>query len=277
MAHYLTWPLAILKRAMTDVALGRFETRVKLRMGKRRDEIVDLSEDCDRMAKQLKLLVESQQNLLYEISHELRSPLTRMRVAISLLQLDHGHTDLLDRIERESKRMDALIGALLTLARAHGRLQSIRRSPVDVMELLALAIDNAQFEAEAKESRIAFERCSAFITRANEELLYRCFENILRNAVRYTNPNTAILVSTEINHEDNQLTVLITDHGPGVEESRLATIFQPFERGERDSTVGFGLGLAIASRAVSIHDGSISASNTPPHGLTVKISLPRTE
>jgi len=275
MAYYLAWPLAYLRRAMGDVALGRFETRVRPMMGRRRDEIVDLAEDCDRMANQLKLLVEAQQQLLHDISHELRSPLTRLQAAIGLLQQDPARQEMLGRIQRESGRMDTLIEALLTLARVQGRPESIERETVDIVELLAVIVEDAQFEAGIKGCRVSLQACPDFVSRASGELLYRCFENVLRNAVRYTRPDTTVLVSAEVSPDMRWLRVLITDQGPGVENQRLRSIFQPFERGPNDADAGFGLGLAIALRSVEMHGGTIEAHNEPSGGLSVEIILPR--
>lgn len=273
MAYYLAWPLAYLRRAMSDVAQGRFETRVKPAMGKRRDEIVDLAEDCDRMANQLKVLVQAQQHLLHDISHELRSPLTRMQAAIGLLRQDPARMEMLERIEHESERMDTLIEALLTLARLQGRPESIEREPVDIIELLAMIVEDAQFEAGIKGCRVHLQACPPFIACVSGELLYRCFENVIRNAVRYTRPDTTVLVSARINPDASRLTVAISDHGPGVDNDRLHSIFQPFERGAGDASVGFGLGLAIAARAVQMHGGSIVARNESGGGLTVEVNL----
>lgn len=273
MAYYLAWPLAYLRRAMNDAAHGRFETRVKPAMGKRRDEIVDLAEDCDRMANQLKVLVEAQQHLLHDISHELRSPLTRMRAAIGLLRQDAARVEVLERIERESERMDTLIEALLTLARLQGRPESIEREPVDIIELLTMIVEDAQFEAGINGCRVHLQACPSFIACVSGELLYRCFENVIRNAVRYTRVNSTVWVFAVVNPDANRLTVRITDQGPGVENDRLHSIFHPFERGAGDTSVGFGLGLAIAARAVQMHGGSILARNEPGGGLTVEINL----
>lgn len=273
MAYYLAWPLAYLRRAMSDAAEGRFETRVKPAMGKRRDEIVDLAEDCDRMANQLKVLVEAQQHLLHDISHELRSPLTRMQAAIGLLRQDAARVEMLERVEREAERMDTLIEALLTLARLQGRPESIERECVDIIELLAMIVEDAQFEAGIKGCRVHLQACPPFIACASGELLYRCFENVIRNAVRYTRPGTAVLVSAQVSPDANRLNVRITDHGPGVDNDRLQRIFHPFERGVGDASVGFGLGLAIAARAVQMHGGNIVARNEPGGGLTVEVNL----
>ncbi|MCF5724477.1 HAMP domain-containing sensor histidine kinase [Pseudomonas syringae] len=273
MAYYLAWPLAHLKRAMSDAAQGRFETRVKPAMGQRRDEIVDLAEDCDRMANQLKVLVHAQQHLLHDISHELRSPLTRIQAAIGLFRQDCSRVEMLERIERESERMDTLIEALLTLARLQGRPESIERESLDITELLKMIVEDAQFEAGIKGSRVELNACPPFIACVSGELLYRCFENVIRNAVRYTRPNTAVRVSAQVNAEGNRLNVSITDQGPGVDSERLQSIFNPFERGAGDASVGFGLGLAIAARAVQMHGGSIVARNETGGGLTVEIHL----
>ncbi|NVZ71847.1 sensor histidine kinase [Pseudomonas costantinii] len=273
MAYYLAWPLAYLRRAMSDVAQGRFETRVKPAMGKRRDEIVDLAENCDRMANQLKVMVEAQQHLLHDISHELRSPLTRMQAAIGLLRQDSARLEMLERIERESERMDTLIEALLTLARLQGRPESIERESVDIVELLAMIVEDAQFEAGLKGCHVHLPACPPFIACVSGELLYRCFENVIRNAVRYTRPDSSVRVSAQVSTDGNRLKVRITDQGPGVEIDRLQSIFHPFERGVGDASVGFGLGLAIAARAVQMHGGSIVARNEPGGGLTVEVNL----
>lgn len=273
MAYYLAWPLAYLRRAMSDAAHGRFETRVKPAMGKRRDEIVDLAEDCDRMANQLKVLVEAQQHLLHDISHELRSPLTRMQAAIGLLRQDAARVEMLERIEREAERMDTLIEALLTLARLQGRPESIEREAVDISELLAMIVEDAQFEAGIKGCRVQLQSSPPFIACVSGELLYRCFENVIRNAVRYTRVDTTVQVYAQVSPDRKRLTVRITDQGPGVENHRLHNIFQPFERGVGDTSVGFGLGLAIAARAVQMHGGSIVARNEEGGGLSVEINL----
>ncbi|EIK95746.1 histidine kinase, Classic [Pseudomonas sp. M47T1] len=275
LAYYLVWPLVHLRRAMHSVAQGRFDTRVKPIMGRRRDEIVDLAEDCDRMATQLKLLVDAQQHLLHDISHELRSPLTRMRAAIGLLLQDPHRLEMLGRIERESERIDILIEELLTLARVQGRPESLDSERLDVIELLADIVEDAQFEAGIKHCTVQLDAPESFVSCVNGELLYRCFENVVRNAVRYTWPSTTVRVVAVANAAGDSLTVRITDQGPGVEHHRLQSIFSPFERGVAQPAAGFGLGLAIAQRAVELHGGRISASNLPEGGLSVAIHLPR--
>jgi signal transduction histidine kinase len=271
LALYLLRPLAHLRRAMSCLAKGQFEIRIKHLMGKRQDEIVDLAADCDVMADQLKLLVESQQQLLHDISHELRSPLTRMHAAIGLLRQDPARHEMLGRIERESERIDTLIEELLTLARVQARPDSVERERVDIVELLEEITEDAQFEAAAKNCRVLLQANGPFVSRVSGELLYRAFENVIRNAVRYAATATDVQVIAEV---DEQLTVKILDRGPGVERRRLHTMFNPFERGADDAG-GFGLGLAIALRAIEMHGGRIAAHNMPEGGLMVQITLPQ--
>jgi signal transduction histidine kinase len=272
---YLTRPLAWLREAMGQVAQGRFDVRVKPRLGKRRDEIVELAEDCDRMAGQLKALVQAQQNLLHDISHELRSPLTRMHAAIGLMRQQPDRLDMLERVERESRRMDDLIEQLLTLARAQARQGNRDFASVDVVELLAQIVEDARFEAGMKQCQVSLHAQGMFLIHGHEELLYRAFENIIRNAVRYTAAGTEVLVQASLAPGGQWLQVSVSDHGPGVEPARLQRIFEPFDRGTDESGDGFGLGLAIAQRAIALHGGSITALAADSGGLRVRIELPR--
>lgn len=272
---YLTRPLAWLREAMGQVAQGRFDVRVKPRLGKRRDEIVELAEDCDRMAGQLKALVQAQQNLLHDISHELRSPLTRMHAAIGLMRQQPDRLDMLERVERESRRMDDLIEQLLTLARAQARQGDSDFASVDVVELLAQIVEDARFEAGMKQCQVSLHAQRTFLIHGHEELLYRAFENIIRNAVRYTAAGTEVLVQAALAPGGQWLQVSVSDHGPGVEAARLQRIFEPFDRGTDNSGDGFGLGLAIAQRAIALHGGSITALAADSGGLRVRIELPQ--
>lgn len=272
---YLTRPLAWLREAMGQVAQGRFEVRVKPRLGKRRDEIVDLAEDCDRMAGQLETLVQAQQNLLHDISHELRSPLTRMHAAIGLMRQQPHRLDMLQRVERESRRMDDLIEHLLTLARAQSPQGANDFAAFDVIELLAQIVEDARFEAGVKGCQVSLQAQGRFVTEGHEELLYRAFENIIRNAIRHTGAGTEVAVRAVPGSGDRGLQIFVTDHGPGVEPARLRRIFEPFERGMDSKGDGFGLGLAIAQRAVALHGGRIAAQAAVGGGLCVRIELPQ--
>ncbi|MFJ4064272.1 ATP-binding protein [Pseudomonas sp. NPDC089996] len=272
---YLTRPLTWLREAMGQVAQGRFDVRVRPRLGRRRDEIVELAEDCDRMAGQLKALVEAQQQLLHDISHELRSPLTRLHVAIGLLRQQPEREAMLGRIERESRRMDDLIEQLLTLARVQSQQSQSEHGELDAVEVLAQIVEDARFEAGMKQAQVSLLGAGTFVTRGHEELLYRAFENVIRNAVRYTAPGSEVRVEAVLVGGGEQLQVHIVDQGPGVEPTRLQSIFEPFDRGGHSGADGFGLGLAIARRAIGLHQGSISATAGKAGGLSVAILLPR--
>jgi len=274
LSSYLVAPLMKLREAMGKVARGRFDTRVKPDMGRRRDEIVDLAEDCDRMANQLKVMADSQQQLLHDISHELRSPLTRMSAAIGLLRQEPTQLDMLERIERESERMDSLIEELLTLARMQSDVESLTRDQVDVISLLAAIVEDAEFEAGLKQCRVRLQAPGSFVAQVDSELLYRAFENVIRNAVRHTAVGTDVVVVANVQAQPLCLMVNVIDQGPGVDEACLQRIFQPFERGPENAAQGFGLGLAIALRAIEMHGGQIAARNRPGGGLVVDVLLP---
>ncbi|POD16382.1 HAMP domain-containing sensor histidine kinase [Pseudomonas syringae] len=274
LSSYLVAPLMKLREAMGKVARGRFDTRVKPDMGRRRDEIVDLAEDCDRMANQLKVMADSQQQLLHDISHELRSPLTRMSAAIGLLRQEPTQLDMLERIERESERMDSLIEELLTLARMQSDVESLTREKVDVISLLAAIVEDAEFEAGLKQCRVRLQAPGSFVAQVDSELLYRAFENVIRNAVRHTAVGTDVVVVANVQAQPLCLMVNVIDQGPGVDEECLQRIFQPFERGPENVAQGFGLGLAIALRAIEMHGGQIAARNRPGGGLVVDVLLP---
>ncbi|WDY60072.1 HAMP domain-containing sensor histidine kinase [Pseudomonas sp. PSKL.D1] len=273
-SFYLTRPLAWLRQAMGQVAQGRFDVRVRPRLGRRRDEIVDLAEDCDRMAGQLKALVQAQQHLLHDISHELRSPLTRMHAAIGLLRQQPEQPAMLERIERESRRMDDLIEQLLTLARAQSQQGEGECAEVDVIELLAQIVEHARFEAGMKHCTVVLNAKGPFVMRGHEELLYRAFENVIRNAVRFTAEATEVRVDAQVDAGGAGLRVSIVDQGPGVDPARLQSVFEPFDRGASSHGDGFGLGLAIARRAITLHQGSITASAPEAGGLRVVVELP---
>lgn len=275
LAWYLSRPLRHLRWALHSVAQGHFATRVRPRMGRRRDEIVDLGEDFDAMADRLQQLIEARQRLLHDISHELRSPLTRMQVAIGLLRQDPARTAaMVERIDTEAQRLDAMVGEVLTLARLEQGGAVIAREKVDLIDLLAAIVEDAAFEAEATGRAVRFSSHGTFVTVVAAEILCRAFENIIRNAVKYTHDGTAVEVHAETG-EDGILRVRVEDHGPGVPPEMLKKMFEPFVRLDATSgRSGFGLGLAIAQRAIESHGGKVWAESSPEGGLKVLVDLP---
>ncbi|MGQ9370669.1 ATP-binding protein [Azospirillum sp. ST 5-10] len=281
LAWYLSRPLHHLRWALHSVALGNFATRVGPRMGTRRDEIVDLGRDVDRMADRLQRLVETRQRLLHDLSHELRSPLTRMQAAIGLLRQTPARApDMLERIEREAERLDGMVGELLTLARLEVGGGVIVRERVDLIELLGAIVEDAAFEAQACGRSVRMASQGRFVATVAGEVLCRAFENIIRNAVKFTAPETAVEVTATVGPEQRWLRVEVEDHGPGVPVDMLDRIFEPFLRLESarpestSSSAGFGLGLAIARRAIESHGGAVVAALAHHGGLRVTITLP---
>lgn len=276
LAWYLSRPIRNLSWALRQIEEGRLETRVRPLMGRRRDEISDLGADFDRMAGQIEALVGAQKRLLHDVSHELRSPLARLQVAVGLARQQPAKLDqYLERIERESQRLDQLVGEVLTLARLESGMVQGRWEEIDLGDLLAGVVEDACFEAEAEGRRIGLVNEAEGRDRLHgqAELLHRAIENIIRNALRHTPEGGAVEVALREGGLGLRLTV--DDHGPGLPEAELAAIFKPFRRGVHEQEGnGYGLGLAIAQRAIEAHGGVIQVVNRPEGGLQVIIDLP---
>lgn len=274
LAWHLSKPIRNLRWALGAVAEGRLETRVRPLMGARRDEIADLGQDFDRMAQQLQALIGAQRRLLHDVSHELRSPLARLQAAIGLARQDPAKLEAtLDRIEREAVRLDEMVGQLLTIARLDAGTRDSREDVLELVDLAAAIADDARFEAQTKGRALRFVGQGEAELQVSGELIQRAFENVIRNAVKYTGEGTE--VDVEARAEQGQFVLRVGDRGPGVPEGDLKAIFEPFYRASNGSSAGgFGLGLAIARRAVTAHGGDIRARNRDGGGLVVEIRLP---
>jgi signal transduction histidine kinase len=275
LAWYLSRPLRHLRWALHRVAVGRFDTRVQPLMGERSDEIADLAQDFDRMASQLQQLVESRKQLLHDISHELRSPLSRVQAAIGLAKQDPSQIGaMIERIERESERLDALIEEMLTLHRLTAGA-GLARERVDVIELLQAIADDADFEARASGRSVRIDAPGQFIAEVNGELVYSAYENVIRNALKFSPSGAAVEIDAHVNRDGTELVTCVRDRGPGVPPDMLDAIFEPFVRVEgSESHRGVGLGLAIARRAMSVHGGRIGSALREGGGLEVTLHLP---
>jgi signal transduction histidine kinase len=275
LAAYLATPIRKLRSATNRLADGDLQTRVEARLGRRRDELGDLARDFDEMAARIESLITSQQRLSRDVSHELRSPLARLNVALEIAkQKASPETQpILNRIEIESQRLNDMIGRLLTLARLESGAEEIEHNKVDLSELVRDVAADADFEARANGryvNVVGTDRCAVL---GSENLLRSAIENVLRNAVRYTPEGTAVDVS--LIRENGHAKVIVVDQGGGVPEAELPYLFKPFYRvGEarERKTGGIGLGLAIAEQAVMAHKGTISACNRDG-GLQVEIEL----
>lgn len=280
LARYLTRPLTRLHQATEDYARGELGTRVAPALGGRRDEIADLARSFDRMAERLAELLQSHKTLLRDVSHELRSPLARLQVALELARGRAGEAAQreLDRIEREAERLDELIAQLLSLARLEAQAGPAVREPVDLRALLQDVVEGVRFEAHGERREIGLAEGEALNVTGDPALLHSALENIVRNALRHTEEHTAIdIVLSRDPERRDTIRIDVCDHGPGVPEELLTRLFEPFVRADsarsRDRG-GAGLGLAIARQAVRLHGGEVAAENATDGGLRVRISLP---
>jgi two-component system OmpR family sensor kinase len=279
LAWYVARPIRHLRSAFASLSTGRFETRVAPLIGGRRDEVADLGRDFDSMAQRLQALTSAQRSLLHDVSHELRSPLARLQAAIGLARQSPQKLEAsLERIESEAGRVDELVGELLTLSRleAGGAGGPVERSEqTDLVDLVAAIAKDAHFEAQASGRAVDFAGEGELVADVQVELLHRAVENVVRNAVQHTAPGTTVEVSARRNPSADEVVVTVVDRGPGVAESDLERIFEPFYRGAQSQTGrGFGLGLAIARRAVLAHRGRLCAFNRPGGGLVIEMALP---
>jgi signal transduction histidine kinase len=273
---YLTSPLKKLQSTVKSFAAGNLKARVSPDLGGRRDELAELGREFDHMAEQIEGLISSQKRLLADISHELRSPLARLSVALELArQNSNGKAaGALDRIEQESERVNQLVGQLLTLTRLESGAERVPPETVVLDDLVEQIIDDANFEARAIHREVRFEKLDHCRVKGSSELLRSAIENVVRNAVRYTAEGTAVEVSLECPAEVAR--VIVQDHGPGVPEADLEHIFEPFYRvseARERSSGGVGLGLSIADRTMKLHDGTVKAENANG-GLRVTLELP---
>jgi two-component system sensor histidine kinase CpxA len=245
-----------------------------------RDEIGGLVRDFDAMAERLETLVNEQNRLLNDISHELRSPLARLNVALGLARQRTGPEAIgvLARIELESTRLEEMIDRLLTLSRLEAGQALLDRSSLRLGELIQEIVKDADFEAQSRHCHVRYnvER-EAEIT-GSPSLLRSAIENVVRNAMRYTREGSDVDVSLEVETNSPETAVIrVCDHGPGVPEAALDKLFWPFFRvddARGRQTGGSGLGLAITDRAVRLHGGTVSAANQANGGLCVEIRLP---
>ncbi len=274
LAAHLSRPIRSVRQAAQQLAAGELDARVPPVRG--RDEIAELGADFNAMADRLQQLLQAQAQLLRDVSHELRSPLHRMQVALELARRDAGAAaaSSLDRIEREVERLNDLIGQVLALSRLEGGAVAPNFERFDLAELVREIVDDAAFEAGEQRS-FACQVPERAELEGDAGLLHSAIENVIRNAVRHTPPGTAVEVALE--RGPGELVLRVRDHGPGLPASELERIFQPFVRvsaARERSSGGYGLGLAIAQHAVRLHGGTIKASNAASGGLAVTLRLP---
>ena len=278
LARSLSYPLRSLQVATHRIADGDLTTRVEREVTLRKDEIGSLAKDFNVMTERLDSLLQAQRRLLGDISHELRSPLTRLNVALELARKkvqDEGASSSLERIEQEALRLDELIGEVLMLTKLRALQRPREQVDVDLAQLIEEVVDDAHFEAESVDKSVETNVAASCKVIGSRELLRRALENVVRNGVKYTRDKTKILVSLKT--EDHEAIISVKDQGKGVDEELLPRLFTPFFRAAPDrdrETGGVGLGLAITEGAVLLHGGSVSAENAKEGGFVVTIKLP---
>jgi len=271
LALYLTRPVRRLQKAVERFGHGDFSARSG---ATRKDELGDLARAFDRMAGRIETLLAAERRLLLDISHELRSPLARLAVAIELARSGEDLDPSLNRIQKEADRLNALVGQLLQVTRAEGDPGSLHHDFLRLDELVQSLVDDAAIEATAHSCRVEYHPKGPVTVAGDAELLRRAVENVLRNAIRHAPPQTAVEV--DLTNGNGQAQIRIKDEGPGVPEEALPRLFDPFYRVETDrnrTSGGIGLGLSIARRAIELHKGTIAALNRHP-GLEVHLTLP---
>ncbi len=283
LSRYLTAPLRRLRAAAQQLARGDLTVRAGARVGNRRDEIGQLGRDFDFMAERVESLMSAQRRLLRDMSHELRSPLARLNIALGLVG-EHDDPEAraaIDRIESEAERLEELIGGLLTLSRLEGA-EMTESEPIALPGMVQEIAADATFEANTHNRSVRISDLDNCTVTGSPQLLRSAIENVVRNAVHHTAEGTEVEIALRrvAGHGDVAAVISVRDHGPGVPAGAIEEMFRPFYRvGDARSreTGGTGLGLAIADRAVGLHGGAIKAANATDGGLVVELRLPATE
>ena len=280
LARHIAAPIRALQIAAKRIADGDLSVRALPAIAPRNDELADLARDFDRMAERIQALLQKQQELLGDISHELRSPLTRLNVSLELLR--HGEMDAVERMQTDLSRLDILIGQILTLTRLQVREGQKIVTTVNLRSIVEGVAEDASFEGKKEGKSVVVAQADDCWLTGDPALLRSCVENLVRNAVRYTRPQTGVIIAlTRVDRVGAvSARLLVADHGNGVPPESLSRLFEPFYRvsESRDlGTGGYGLGLAIAQRVALLHGGKITAQNRDGGGLEMEIQLPLKE
>ena len=281
MVRYVTSPVRKLQAAVRKFTRGDLGVRVGPRIGRRQDEIADLGRDFDTMAMRIESLMHAHENLLRDVAHELRSPLTRLNVALEIAR-KHGDdrmSGFLDRIGAEAQQLSHLITQVLVLSRLENIEVERHLEPISLEKLIERVVRDANFEGQIHSSSVVFDCRQKVTLTADGGLVHSAIENVVRNAMRFCPAGCPVKITQTVEDIEGRsmAVVRISDRGPGVPPESLADLFKPFFRvatKQGRPGGGAGIGLAIAYHAVNLHRGAIRAVNRPGSGLTVEIRLP---
>lgn len=276
LARFIVLPVRRLQSAGQKVAAGDLSVRLAPTVGSRTDDIARLTRDFDVMTERVDALLKSQQRLMRDVSHELRSPLARLQALFSIVRQGAESTDLphLDRMENELERLDELIGEILVYARLEAR-QSVSRHPTDIVDLVQNIVDDASLEGQASDKHIELTAPDRVVTNVDSGLVHSAVENVIRNAIRYSPEGKPVEV--EITEQTDRVVITVDDYGPGVPDDALDQIFEPFFRVDQSRSThsgSGGIGLSIAERSIRLHGGTIVARHREGSGLQIEIELP---
>lgn len=276
-AHYLTKPIERLRDATNQLARGNLDIRAGENLGNRSDEIADLVRDFDSMADELRKQIKSERSLLSGVSHELRSPIARIRLALTLARRggDSEREEMLDRIEQDTIQLDAMLEQILTVARLESGQIKPRFEPLVLNDMIDDVLHDAKFEAAATHATITYEGVENIRVNGDPGMLRSAIENVVRNAIFYSGEGGKIEVKLTTMGKGAQLAV--RDNGPGVPPEKMPLIFEPFYRvddARGSATGGMGLGLAIVQNAILAHPGAaFAAQNVEPHGFEIRLKF----
>jgi two-component system sensor histidine kinase CpxA len=281
LARTLIKPILAIKKAATAIGNGQLDARVE-NANNRNDELGSLSKSFNTMAEKLSQNLTANQRLLADVSHELRSPMTRLQIAVGLAQQSRNKPELqakhLARCELEVTRLDKMIDDVLSLSRLENSFQKINLQTVRLDTLLTDICQDCQYLADEKHMQVTMKNFRSVKLLADQNLLNSALSNVIINAIKYSPQNSDVVISMQhLLQPQESISIIIADIGSGVPVDALAQLFQPFyrinEARDRQSG-GIGLGLAIAQQAVLAHNGDITAQNNNNGGLTVTITLP---
>jgi len=278
LARYVTAPMLHLRALTSRFSNGDLTARItQAGVLNRQDEIGGLARDFNQMAGRIEVLMKTQQRLIADVSHELRSPITRLSLALGLVRRnkDGDARTSLARMDRELERLNALIGQLLTLSRLETLNQPPPMEPLDLTALVREITADADFEATSMDRSVQLNECVPCVTLGARDLIHSAVENVVRNAIKYTGPNTEVQIQL-LKSSATAATIVVADQGPGIPDGALEHIFEPFYRVDEDRdrrSGGAGLGLAITQQIITLHGGTIHAVNRSRGGLEMRITL----